>query len=96
MRTIFLLIFILWSSLAWSQEWKHGVITKQAWMDQGGFHVEVDGARYLFMRDAKIRIDQTEHEVPDRLTFLTPKSRVLILADGFRIYSLSLEWRSMQ
>jgi len=96
MRTILLLIFMLCSTIAWSQEWKHGVITKEAWLDQGGFHVEIDGTRHLFMRNAKIRIDQTEHDVADRLTFLTPKSRVLILVDGFRIYSLTLEWRSIQ
>lgn len=94
MRTIFLLIFILWNSIAWSQEWKHGVITKQTWMDQGGFHVEVDGTRYLFMRDAKIKIDSVEYEVPDRATHLTPKSRVLMQVKGFCIYALTLEWRN--
>ncbi len=94
MRTILLVTIILWHSLAWSQELKHGVITKQPWLDQGGFHVEVDETRYLFMRDAKITIDTVEYEVPDRAIHLTPKSRVLMQVKGFCIYALTLEWRN--
>jgi len=94
MRTLFFLFFTLWSTLAWSQEWHYGFITQQISLDQGGFHVEVDGIRYLIMRDAKIRIDSTNHEVPDRMTYITPKSKVHFLRDGLRIYAIELEWRN--
>lgn len=94
MRTLFFLFFTLWSTFAWSQEWHHGFITQQISLDQGGFHVEVDGIRYLIMRDAKIHIDSVEHEVPDRMTYITTKSKVRILREGLRIYAIELEWRN--
>lgn len=91
---IFLCCLLLWATLAWSQEWHPGVITRQAWMDQGGFHVEIGEIRYLFLRDAKIRIGAVDHDVADRLIQLTPKSRVRILGDGLRIQVLELERRN--
>ena len=94
MRTLFFLIFTLWSTLAWSQGWQYGFVTQQISLDQGGFHVEVDGIRYLIMRDAKIRINSIEHDVADRMTYITTKSKVRILRDGLRIYAIQLEWRN--
>jgi hypothetical protein len=94
MRSIFFVFFMMCASVAWCQEWRQGVVTRDAWVDQGGFHVEVNGTRYLFMRAARIKIGSSEHEVPDRAMWLTEKSKVRILYDGFRIYDLELIWRN--
>lgn len=56
--------------------------------------MEVDGIRYLIMRDAKILIESKEYDIPDRMTHITTKSKVRILRDGIRIYAIELKWRS--
>lgn len=94
MRTLFFIFLMLWSTLAWSQEWEYGFVTQQISLDQGGFHMEVDGIRYLIMRDAKILIESKEYDIPDRMTHITSKSKVRILRDGIRIYAIELKWRS--
>lgn len=93
MRTAILLCCLCLTTLAWGQTWQHGTVTKAAWLDPGGFYVEVDETPYLFMREAKIVINGVKYEVPDRMHWLTPKSRVRILREGFRIYELELERR---
>lgn len=94
MRVIMLYCFVLWSSIAWSQEWTRGSVTQAIWLDQGGFHIEIDDVDYLLMRDAKIVIDDIEHEIPDRMAWLTKNSRVRFSHEGFRIYALIVEWRN--
>ncbi len=94
MRVIVLCYFVLWSSIAWSQEWARGAVTQEIWLDSGGFHIEIDDVDYLLMRDATIAIDGIEHEIPDRMAWLTEKSRVRFSHEGFRIYALIVEWRN--
>lgn len=93
MRTIIFLFLVFWTSLAWSQQWQQGLITRQVWLDQGGFQIEIDGTQFTFMREAKVFIDSNEYEVPDRMTHLTAKSKVRFQAKGFRIYAIELQWR---
>lgn len=97
MRSVRLFFFlcVLLCTSAWGMQWHKGMVTHDAWMDQGGYYVSVDGTTYLFMRTAAIRVDAKDHEVPDRLAYLTKGSTVRILKDGFRIYALEIVWRKM-
>lgn len=89
---VFLLIHCL---PVMGMQWQRGVVTRDAWMDQGGYHVSVDNTAYLFMHTATIRVESKDFEVPDRLAYLTKGSKVRILKDGFRIYALEIEWRKL-
>lgn len=95
MRIIQLIVIFLliWSIPAFGMQWQKGVITRDAWMDQGGYYVSVDNTIYLFMHTATILVDSKNHEIPNRLAYLTKGSKVRILKDGFRIYALEIEWR---
>lgn len=93
--SLFFFLFVVCCSPAWSMQWQKGVVTRDAWMDQGGYYVSVDNTTYLFMRTATIRVDAKDHEIPDRLAYLTKGSTVRILKDGFRIYGLEIVWRKM-
>lgn len=95
MRTIILFVFIFWATVAssqdWGEKWVRGVVTRQAWKDQGGYHVEIDGLSYLFIRDARITVNSKEYEVPDRAPLLKTKTKVRILRNGLRIHALEME-----
>lgn len=94
MRIVLFLCCFFCATLVWSQDWERGTVTRQMWVDQGGFHVEINGTQYLFMRDAKLQIDDVEYELADRMTWIATKSRVQYVRDGFRIYDLILERRN--
>ena len=93
-QVLFIFLFFL-STPALAMQWQKGTVTRDAWLDQGGYYVSVDNTNYLFMRTATIRVDSKDYEVPDRLSYLTKGSRIRILKDGFRIYALEIEWRKM-
>jgi hypothetical protein len=63
MRVMIFVLFFSLATLVWGQQWEQGVVTRPIWVDQGGYHVEIDGVPYLFMRDARIEIDGHKYEL---------------------------------
>lgn len=94
MRVLIVLCCLLLATTVWGLVWDRGTVTRQIWLDQGGFHIEIDNLPYLLMNEAKIKIDDVEHEIPDRMVWLTKKSRVRFSHEGSRIYALIVEWRN--
>ncbi len=88
-----IVLLLLLSSPLGAISWSQGTVTKSAWHDLGGHQIEVDGIRYVFVQTARIKHDNGWHEVPDRVYLLTPKTRVRIQKEGFRIYALEIEGR---
>jgi hypothetical protein len=88
-----LVMMILFHLMAFAMPWSKGTVTKPAWYDTGGYQVEIDHIRYVFIKTARIKYDDRWYDVPDRAHLLTPKTRVRIQKEGFRIYALEIEGR---
>lgn len=86
-----IMILLVWVGCAWAQRWEQGVVTKKPWVDQGGFHVEINAHPFLFLKDAKIQIDGKDHEVPDRFMRITKNARVSFVRSGFTVVVLKVE-----
>lgn len=93
MKYITLFICLLWISTAWGKGWTQGTVTQSAWLDKGGFQIEIDNTQYTFMNDAVIIIDSKEHPLPNRMHQLKKNTRVRIFAEGFRIHQIEVMWR---
>lgn len=88
-----ILLTLLLTAPSWAMSWHKGDITQTAWHDHGGYQVEIDGTRYVFMRSAKILHQGTWHEVPDRMYLLRKGTQVQVQKQGFRIYALEIRSR---
>lgn len=89
---LFLVLFI--AAPLEAKQVKSGTVTAQGTYEQGGFFVEIDRIRFLFMKEAKITVDSEIHNIPERIRFLTPGTKVRYRFEGVRIYELEIMWRN--
>ncbi len=94
MKFVIILLFILVASPLEAKQINYGTVTSQGTYEQGGFFVEIDRIRFLFMKEAKIIVDSKPHNKPERIRFLTAGTKVRYRSEGVRIYELEILWRN--
>jgi len=81
---------LIFATTSWAVSWQQGKVTRTAWHDEGGYQVEIDHIRYVFMRDAKILHQGAWYDMPDRLHLIRIGTSVRLQKQGFRIYALEI------